>query len=200
MSPITFTNKCKSSCCLFGVLLLLLFGAACAPKGAKKSQRFYEKNQASIVKAFQLYGQLYKTQPLSLGFQDRNFKYQAIEIKTDTVRYVLNNEQASYIFPMAIEGFRYDTGQLRALYDTLKSMRCFWMGADKAYGKDRSYNVYFLSFGSVQGGNPFLDREYYNLVWIDPQFFKDNPGMNLERKGFSRIKDNVFYTISDHYR
>lgn len=180
--------------------LLLLVGAACAPRGAKKSQRFYEKNQASIAQAFQLYAQLYKTQPLSLGFNDRNFKYKAIEIKTDTVRYVLNNEQSSYIFPMAIEAFRYDTVQLHALYDTLHSLRCFWMGADKAYGKDRAYNVYFLSFGSVQGGNPFLDREYYNLVWIDPLFFTENPNLDLVRKGFNRIKGNVFYTITDHYR
>lgn len=190
--------KCKAVYLVcFSVVLLLV---ACAPKGAKKSQRFYFKNEQSIVKIFGLYADLYRTQPLSLGFNDRAFKFPAIEIKTDTQRYVLNAEQSSYIFPMAVEAFKYDTLALRQLYDSLRSLRCFWMGADKAYGKTKSYNVYFLSFGSVQGGNPFLDRKYYNLVWIDPLFFKENPDIDLSRKGFTRVKDNIFYAITGHYR
>ncbi|TAF52690.1 MAG: hypothetical protein EAZ62_05680 [Sphingobacteriia bacterium] len=189
----------------FGVILLgcfcsMLLFSACAPKGAKKSQRFYLKNEKSIAKTFQLYADLYHTQPLSLGFNDRSFKYPALEIKTDTQRYVLSTEQSSYIFPLAVEAFKYDTIKLRQVYDSLRSLRCFWMGADKAYGKEKSYNTYFLSFGSVIDGNPFLDRKYFNVVWIDPMFLKENPEMDPSRKGFYKIKNNVYYAIMDHYR
>src|SRR5436189_2440283 len=101
--------------------LIFLF-TSCMATREKKSAKYYFKNEKNITSILQLYEKLYKTQPFSLGFSDRSFKYVEMDVKTDTVRYAMDIAESKKTFFSVVERFRYDTVALGQLYRKMKEI------------------------------------------------------------------------------
>jgi hypothetical protein len=180
-----------------GLILLL---TSCMASRKKKSADYYFKNEKSITDILKLYEELYSTQPFSLGFSDRSYKYVGMDIKTDTVRYAMEIEESEKAFFYAIGAFKYDTVDLRRLFVKMKEIKCIWLGKDNLFYKGREETVVFLSFRSVALGNPFLDRKYFMLMFFNPGFINSETTMEIEKHGYKKVNDHIYYTIAEAFR
>src|SRR5436190_1359450 len=140
----------------------------------------------------QLYEKLYKTQPFSLGFSDRSFKYVEMDVKTDTVRYAMDIAESKKTFFSVVERFRYDTVALGQLYRKMKEIKCIWLGKDNLYYMGKEETIVFLSFKSALNGNPFLDRKFYMLILFDPRFITPEMAREIEKNGYKKVKKNIY--------
>jgi hypothetical protein len=166
----------------------------------KKSDAYYFKNEKSIQEILKLYDGLYQTQKLTLGFSDRGSKHVGFDIITDSIRYSLNNEESERVFYMAIDSFKYDTANLRRLYLDMYRIKCIWLGKEHFFYQGIEQEVVYLTFRSAKFGNPFLDRKYYALVIFDPGFINPETTRFIEKNGYKRVNDHVYYTITDSFR
>jgi hypothetical protein len=181
------------------ILILMLF-ASCMALKQKKSEDYYFKNEAAINEILQLFKGLNKTQPLSLGFSSRSFKSIGVEINTDTVRYVINNDQSLNLFYLGLETFKYDTIALRKIYQKMYDIKALWIGKSHYYYEGRQQELTFLSFRSVMFGNPFLDRRYYALIFLDYKNIDPEKENAIAAAGYKKVKGNIYYTIADNFR
>jgi hypothetical protein len=181
-------------------LLACLLFASCIASRERKSGKYYVQHEAEIQQMLSLYRQLYRHQPFTIGFSNRDFRYVGVDIITDTVRYAINNEESLELFREAITGFHYDTSALFTLYRKMYAIKCIWMGTADLFYDGREEIATFLSFRSVLLGNPFLDRKYYNLVIFDPAFINPRTDSLIRQQGFTRIKDEVYFKIMGRFR
>jgi len=183
---------------LYAGLFLLL--SSCVALKQKKSADYYYKNEKNIKEILKLYKGLYRTQSFPLGFRGRSFKHVGMGIKTDTVRYALNNELSQKTFLYAIHEFNYDTTNLLKLFVKMHEIKCIWLGTEQFYYKGKEEEVVFLSFRSVKFGNPFLDRKYYMLVLFDPAFITPETELAIIKHGYKKVKGQIYYTIAEKFR
>lgn len=181
-------------------LLACLLLASCIASRERKSGKYYMQHEAEIQQMLTLYRQLYRHQPFTIGFSNRDFRYVGVDVITDTVRYSINNEESMEYFRETIEGFRYDTAALFTLYRKMYAIKCIWMGTADFFYDGQEEIATFLSFRSVRFGNPFLDRKYYNLVIFDPAFIIPRTDSMIRQQGFTRIKDEVYFKIMGRFR
>jgi len=181
-------------------IFLFMFFASCVALKQKKSETYYFKHETAINEILQLFKGLYKTQPLSLGFSSRSFKSIGVEINTDTVRYVINNDQSINLFYLGLETFQYDTIALRKIYQKMYDIKALWIGRSHYYYEGRQQELTFLSFRSVMFGNPFLDRQYYALLFLDEKNVDPEKEKAIAAAGFKKVKGNIYYTIADNFR
>lgn len=181
------------------VLVLMLLGG-CVSMREKKSAKYYFQHEKQIVNIVRSYNELYKTQPFNLGFSERDYSGIGMDIITDSIRYAITNKQFSDAVRDAVREFGYDTVKLRKLYSDLYKIRAIWLGKDEMYFRSRRFQVIYLSFRSVAGSNPFLDRKYYTLISIDPDGLDDELNVLLSKRGYSHIKGNVYFKIMGRFR
>jgi hypothetical protein len=180
------------------IVLILLAG--CVSMREKKSEKYYLEHEEKIGKILVNYNDLYNTQPFNLGFSERDYSKIGIDIMTDSIRYAITNQQFSDAIRETVVAFGYDTAMLRRLYTNLYDIRSIWLGKDEMFHKGGSSQVTYLSFRSVAGGSPFLDRKYYTLVMFDPTVLDDELRSILNKQGFSLIKGNVYFKIMGRFR
>ena len=137
---------------------------------------------------------------LTWGSVKGDYSNIGMDIFTDTMRYAVTNQQLPDAIRKTARAFRYDTIKLRQLYTDLYGIQAIWIGKDKMYYQNRTSEVTFLSFRSVAGGNPFLDRKYYTLVMFDSALLNDEFNTILQRQRFNHIKDNVYFKIMGRFR
>lgn len=180
------------------LIMILLVG--CVSMREKKSSKYYFEHEKQIADILTTYNDLYRTQPFNLGFSERDYSNIGMDIFTDTMRYAVTNQQLPDAIRKTARAFRYDTIKLRQLYTDLYGIKAIWIGKDKMYYQNRISQVTFLSFRSVAGGNPFLDRKYYTLVMFDSALLNDEFNSILRKQSFSHIKDNVYFKIMGRFR
>jgi hypothetical protein len=181
------------------VIVLVLLGG-CVSMREKKSAKYYFEHEKKIEGVLNNYNDLYKTQPFNLGFSERDYSKIGIDILTDSIRYAMTNQQYSDAIRETVVAFGYDTARLRRLYTDLYEIRSIWLGKDEIFHKGGTSQVTYLSFRSVAGGNPFLDRKYYTLVIFDPVVLDEELRSTLIKQGFSPIKGNVYFKIMGRFR
>ena len=181
-------------------LLVCLVLASCLASKERKSGKYYVQHEAEIQEMLSLYRALYRHQPFTIGFSDRDFRYVGVDVIADTVRYAINNEESLQLFTEAINGFQYDTAVLFTLYRKMRTIKCIWMGTADLFYDGREEIVTFLSFRSVLFGNPFLDRKYYNLVIFDPAFITPRTDSMIRQQGFTPVKEQVYFKIMERFR
>jgi maltoporin len=166
----------------------------------KKSASYYHKHEKEINEIKRLYAKLYETQPFTAGFSDKSFKYEGIDIRTDTVRYAMDNSESKEMFFKAVYAFNYDTVMLRLLYNKMKNIKSIWIGKQDIYYKGKKEYVTYLSFKSVLIGNPMLDNKYYMLVFFDPEFINPETTKAIEKLGYKKITNVIYFNIASHFR
>ncbi|HJS53689.1 MAG TPA: hypothetical protein VJ765_04070, partial [Chitinophagaceae bacterium] len=151
------------------ICLFLVLGGLSSCTGSKKNRKsaeYYQQNKTAILEMRNLYDSLYRQQPFSVGFTDQSFTYYAMEITTDTVRYIFNTEKSEQNLHHTILRFRYDTSLLRRLAIRMKEVKCLWLDKATFYLDEKKDTITFLSFKSVSIEYPFVENKYYVLLFF----------------------------------
>jgi hypothetical protein len=181
--------------------LFMLAGlSSCYTSSGRKSAAYYEKNQLTIRTIRMLYDSLYKHQPFSMGFTDRSFKYYVMEVTTDTLRSIYNNEISEKQLFETIEQFNYDTSMLRQLSRKMKEIECLWIDKASLYLDEKKDTITFLSFKSVLIDKPFVENKYYILLFLKKK--PEHPYLTnrLKKDEIVRINDLVYFMIGNKFR
>jgi hypothetical protein len=182
------------------VVILSLLLAGCAGAAKRKTAQYYLKNETAILEMRQLYQQLYQQQPFSIGFTDKRFKYYVLEVTTDSLRYIYNNEQSEERMYQTIVQFNYDTAALRKLATNMKSLKCLWLDKASFYLDQQLETVTYCSFKSVAIEMPFEENKYYVLLFSQHPLIHPRIKERISKGKLVPIKDNVYFTIANKFR
>ena len=190
---------CQRKILVFSLFVLTGL-SSCYVNSDRKSASYYEKNQPEINTIRRLYDSLYIHQPFSIGFTDKTFKYYVMEVITDTLRSIFNNEQSEKQLFETIVRFNYDTSMLRQLSTKMKEIKCLWIDKASFYLDEKKDTVTFFSFKSVLIDKPFVENKYYILLFLKKK--PEHPYLtNRVKKGeIVRINDLVYFMIGNKFR
>ena len=73
---------------LSNLIIAILLSSCATTLPQHFAERYYKKNEKTIVRMEALYNKIYKTKPIVAEFSDNAFNYVMIEMKTDSLRYV----------------------------------------------------------------------------------------------------------------
>lgn len=181
-------------------LVLSLVMAGCAGSAKRKTAQYYLKNETAIIEMRQLYQQLYQQQPFSIGFTDKRFKYFVLEVTTDTLRYIYNNEQSEERMYQTILQFQYDTAAMRKLAQSMQTLKCLWLDKASFYLDQQLETVTYCSFKSVAAEMPFEENKYYVLLFTHRPLNHPLIKERIRKGKLVPIKENVYFTIANKFR
>lgn len=185
---------------LFISIIIIVAMSSCAGAAERKTAQYYLKNEQAITEMRQLYQQLYQHQAFSIGFTDRRFKYYVLEVTTDTLRYIYNNEQSEERMYQTIRQFQYDTVELRKLALQMKALKCLWLDKASFYLDNQLETVTYCSFKSVAVETPFEENKYYVLVFTQHPITHAGFKERIAKGQLVPIKDTVYFTIANKFR
>jgi hypothetical protein len=190
-------NNLNKPACL-AILLACFTGCFTASKG--KSADYYRENRAALEDLRNQYEKLYSHQPFSAGFTDKSYSYFAMEVKTDTVRYIYNTEKNSQQVARLIHRFDYDTAQLRAFAIKMKELKCLWLSKSTFFVNEQRETVTFLSFDAAAGNKPFVEQKYYILIFLNHPIMSQEFEKRIKKGNLVKIDELVYYRIGNGYR
>jgi hypothetical protein len=175
------------------------------------STKYYEKHEPELDKIEVLYKELYKVKPFSLQFTNKNFDEVAVEIMTDSIKYVytlgineprLNDTLRKY--GMNVKG----TGDL---ISRMRAVKCTWINTLDYNSETGLQSLVFMSIRQLSANLPFVPPKYYILAYFNkPQYYDLDgrllTGRRLRKTSkingdvFWRINDKVSYTVSTSFR
>ena len=185
------------------ICLFLLFAWLCSCTGAKKNRKsaeYYHQNKTAILEMRSLYDSLYRQQAFSVGFTDKTFTYYAMEITTDTLRYIYNSEKSEQNLHQTILRFKYDTSLLRKLAIRMKEIKCLWLDKATFYLNEKKDTVTFLSFRSVSIENPFVENKYYVLLFLHHPLDTPLIRAKVKKGDLVKVDELVYFGIANRFR
>ena len=184
--------------------VFLLFAAtglcACSFQSERKSEKYYIKYADAIEELKRDYEKLYRVQPFSFGFTDRSYKHYAMEVTTDTLRYVYNSEVSRSKMYETIQKFNYDTVILKRMSDRMKEIKCLWLTKPSFFLDGVKESITTLSFRSVSVEKPFVENKYYILIFPDREFQNEEVRARIKKGDIVKIKDGVYFMIGSTFR
>lgn len=183
-------------------IIILLIGAmvSCESSKQRRSADYYKVNRQAINEMRNLYDQLYLHQPFSAGFTDKSYKYYVIEVTTDTLRYIFNNETNRDQFYSTIQRFRYDTSQLKKLAAKMKATQCLWLSKSSYYVGEKRETFTYLSFKSASTDKPFRENKYYILIFSNHPVRSEEGKAKIKKGDLVKIDELVYFMIGSNYR
>ena len=181
---------------IVAILLMMVMQMSCSPE--RKSVSYYRENKSEINELKNEYDALYKHQPFSAGFTDKTFKYYVMQITTDTLRAIYNNEKRKDELWQNVLRFDYDTVALKKMARRMEKIKCLWVGkTDHYFGAKREVFTY-ISFQSAD--KAFRENKYYVLILPDRKI--DYPEIEEQiRKGkLVKVDSLVYFTTTNKYR
>lgn len=166
----------------------------------KKSEKYYQQHEADIHALLTRFRSLNQQLPFTIGFSDRHHRHIGMDIRTDTLRYALNNEFGMDNYLRRIAGFGYDTLAILDLQRRMYETQCIRIGATDIFYRGTGDDVVILSFRSVVFGNPFLDRKYYNLIAFEPGYIDATTDSLVRKQGYRHVKDEIYFKIMGTFR
>lgn len=175
------------------------------------STKYYQKHETELDKIETVYKQLYKLKPFSLQFTNKNFDEVALEIMTDSVKYVytfLINE------PRLNDTLRKYGMNLKGTADLIsrmKAVKCTWINNLDYNSETGMQSLVFMSIRQLSANLPFVPPKYYILAYFNKPQYYDSEGRLLTGRRlrktskingdvFWRINDKVSYTVSSSFR
>ena len=183
-----------------GIYITLLWLAAvwnsCSPE--RKSAAYYQKNKAVISELRTYYDSLYRQQAFAAGFTDKDFKYYAMHITTDTLRSIYNTDKRREELWQSVIRFHYDTVLLKKMAVKMKEIKCLWLGKTEYYFGGQRELFTFISFQSAD--RAFRENKYYILVFLDHKL--DYPQLQewIKEGKIVPVDSLVYYTTTNRYR
>lgn len=192
---------------LFSGLLLLIL--SCSPGAYPK--KYYYQHEKALDRVEESYKELYRQQPFTISFTNKQFTFLSLEIITDTLSYIygfttdeprLNDTLLTYGFnaPGVIELIR-----------SMQLIRCTSINKLDYYVDEKKNTLILMFIKPVAINAPFSYKKYYTLTYFPQTQYFDSSGQLLDKrrvsrlrkiKGeiFKRINDKVCYTISGNFR
>lgn len=175
------------------------------------STKYYQKHETELDKIETVYKQLYKLKPFSLQFTNKNFDEVALEIMTDSIKYVytfLINE------PRLNDTLRKYGMNLKGTADLIsrmKAVKCTWINNLDYNSETGMQSLVFMSIRQLSANLPFVPPKYYILAYFNKPQYYDSEGRLLTGRRlrktskingdvFWRINDKVSYTVSSSFR
>lgn len=175
------------------------------------STKYYQKHENELDKIETVYKQLYKLKPFSLQFTNKNFDEVALEIMTDSIKYVytfLINE------PRLNDTLRKYGMNLKGTADLIsrmKAVKCTWINNLDYNTETGIQSLVFMSIRKLSANLPFVPPKYYILAYFNKPQYYDSEGRLLTGRRlrktskingdvFWRINDKVSYTVSSSFR
>lgn len=181
--------------------LIFFFLSACsASKLPEKTADFYLENSEKIECLSQEFENLNQKQTLALGFTDRKFENYALQIHTDTVRYIYNSKlNDTQVFSEMIKT-PISQGEIQSLLGKMKDLKCLWLDKHTFYTNGNAFNETWMSFGLAENDNLKKEGKFYVLMLLaQPLPEKDLP--KFQRiYDFQKIKDGVYFSVRERYR
>lgn len=195
---------------LLSLPIALLFLSGCA-SSRLFSKRYYLEHRKVLTVIEQSYKNLYAKKAFSVGFTDRSFKTQSVEIITDTLKYIYEFDGTETGMQDTLVKYGLPVQPIIQLINDMRSIKCIWINNLDYYENNRKKQLVFMSFRPVAVRLPFTSEKYYILSFYNqPQFFDSEGRLLANRRQrklrkvngeiFHRINDQVCYTISGSFR
>jgi len=194
------------------ILFLLVTAVVCSCSTSKSvSTNYYQKHGPSLDNIETLYKGLYKQKPFSLQFTNKNFDEIALEIITDTIKYVYTFGVNESRLNDTLRKYGMNQKGTADLISRMKAVKCTWINNLDYNTETGMQSLVFMSIRELSANLPFVPVKYYILAYFNkPQYYdKDGKlltGRRLRKTSkingdiFWRINDKVSYTVSTSFR
>ncbi|HET9432291.1 MAG TPA: hypothetical protein VFO37_00980 [Chitinophagaceae bacterium] len=166
----------------------------------RKSEKYYQDNKSDLVALKSYYDALYKNQPFSAGFTDKSCRYYVMQINTDTLRTVYTTDTRKEELWKNVLRYQYDTVLLSKMAQTMKKLKCLWLGKTTDWLGEQKETYTFISFGSALVDKPFVEDKYYILIFLDRKIDHPVVAGKIKKGELVRVDDLVYFTIGSSYR
>jgi hypothetical protein len=194
------------------ILLLTMLGIWLSSCSVSKSypQKYYVENEALLQKMEQTYKKITTQKRIAIAFTDWQFDNVAIELKTDTIRYIYEFAYNEKRVNDTLYRFGYDTSLIQSLLQQMRQAKCTWMNALNYYVDKQENTLVFMAIHAKRFFYNLKTKYYLFNFYEQPQYY-DEKGRLLNKKKlrqlrkinnetFWRITDKVCYTISGKFR
>jgi hypothetical protein len=188
---------------------MISFILSCSPKTI--STKYYYRHEKALDGVEVSYKELYRQQPFTIAFTDREFNTLSLEIITDTLSYIYAFNVSETRLADTLAAYHFNAPKVLELIRQMQSIRCTWVNKLDYYVDEKKNTLILISIKPVALNAPFSYKKYYTLIYFPrPQYF-DSTGQLLDKKTlrrlrkingeiFNRINDKVCYAISGNFR
>lgn len=180
---------------------------SCASKNITK---YYFQNKNVLDSIEQSYKTQYQHKPFTIEFTDKTFQNLAVEIWTDSIKYIYDFNEADHRLNDTLLKYKLRTKEVYSLVRQMQSIQCTWVNNLDYYAGNIKHSMIFMSI-RPRAINYFARKKYYIITYFPAKQYYDKDGTLLVNRRlkkvrkinadvFHRITDNVAYTLSDRFR
>ncbi len=193
-------------------LLLVVVLVVCSCSTSKSvSTNYYQKHGPALDNIEALYKGLYKQKPFSLQFTNKNFDEIALEIMTDSIKYVYTFGTNESRLNDTLRKYGINQKGTADLISRMKAVKCTWINNMDYNSEAGLQSLVFMSIRELSANLPFIPVKYYILAYFNKPQYYDKEGRLLTGRKlrktskingdfFWRINDKVSYTVSTSFR
>ncbi len=182
---------------------------SCSPKNV--SSRYYYENEKALDRIEKTYRSLYRIEPFTVGFTDKEYRIVSLEIIKDTVSYINEfNIDETLRLADTLKAYKLNAGKISALIKEMNAIRCTWINQADFYVDEKKQSLIYLSIKPV-AQRPLSSAKYYILTYFEQPQYYDKEGNLLDKKtvrrirkfkgdSYKRINSKVAYTVSGTFR
>jgi hypothetical protein len=180
--------------------LLLLCSLYSCSYSKKFTNSYYRENKELLQSIQQRFKHEYDQHPFSIEIKDKAFKTVALEIITDSIRYIYSLPADSPALQDTLEKYRLNAVAVTAIIRDMQKIHCTWLTNLDYYEKLQKRYLVFVSIRHKQLESLFRKDKYFTLAFFNsPQPF-DEKGRLLDRrdrKRLRKINGAVLFRIDD---
>lgn len=191
--------------------LSLVWMFTCCSPSKKFTQSYYSINEATIQSILHQYQKIYVLHPFSLEFKNEAQNRIAIEIHTDSIKYIYNFNLNEPFLQDTLHKYNFDNRAMNRLISDMQKVHCTWINNLDYYEKRQKKYLVFLSVRDKKLHAFLRSEKYFTLIFFEQKQPSDEKGRlldNDDRKKmrringgiFRRINDKVFYAVTGHFR
>ncbi|WP_276501504.1 hypothetical protein [Terrimonas pollutisoli] len=192
-------------------VLSLMWMMTCCSPSKKFTQGYYSTNETTIQSILHQYKKIYASRPFSLEFKNEAQSRIAIEIHTDSIKYIYNFNLHEPFLQDTLHKYNFDTRSMNQLISDMQKVHCTWINNLDYYEKRQKKYLVFLSVRDKKLDAFLSSEKYFTLIFFEQKQPSDEKGRlldNDDRKKmrkingeiFRRINDKVFYAVTGHFR
>ena len=199
------TTKNKPLCRTWIFIMLL---SSCT---SVNISNYYTQHRTVLDNIQYSFKEQYHNKAFSILFTDKSFKNVAIEIVTDTIKYIYEFDVNEKRMKDTLDKYKMSYREIRSLISSMQSVHCTWIDNFDYYSDGKKNLLVYMSISSRGFNFPLNDKKYYILTYYSQPQYYDNEGRLLDRRRrrqlrkinneiYRRINDSVCYTISGIFR
>ena len=183
----------------------------CCSPSKKFTQSYYSTNETTVQSILHQYQKIYHDRPFSLEFKNEAQSRIAIEIHTDSIKYIYNFNLNEPFLQDTLHKYNFDNRAMYRLISAMQTVHCTWINNLDYYEKQQRKYLVFLAVRDKKLNAPLSSEKYFTLIFFEQKQPSDEKGRlldNDDRKKmrringgiFRRINDKVFYAVTGHFR